>query len=112
ARPWLMAISAGGPAAFTIYNSAPTKFSGLVSLASSPEPSDIAAARGNVRILMINGAKDDRFPIEYVRDAVSQLRPRVSGLDYEELAGADHFFLLTRPEKAFAVMKDFMGARR
>lgn len=108
-KPWLMPISAGGPAGFSIYSAAPVKFSGLICLASCPEEMDIAALRGNMKILMVYGAKDDRFPVEHVRAAVAKLRERVRRLSATEFAAADHFFLLTMPKETFEAIREFIA---
>lgn len=108
-KPWLIAISAGGPAGFAIYNAASAKFSGLICLASCPEERDIRSARDDMNILMIYGAKDDRFPVENVRAAVAMLRTRVRGLSVKEFAAADHFFMLTMPKETFEAIREFMA---
>jgi predicted esterase len=106
-RPWLMAISAGGPAAFAIYNRAPARFSGLVSLASCPDLRDVDVANKDLNVLMVNGLADDRFPFEAAREVMIQLHPRIRRFESVEL-DSDHFFLLTKPQETFAAVKAFM----
>jgi predicted esterase len=63
---WPAGISNGGSAAFDIADQCPERFRGLVSIASSPDGETIQSLdlpRG-YPVLMINGMKDDRFPIE------------------------------------------------
>jgi pimeloyl-ACP methyl ester carboxylesterase len=108
-RPWLMGISAGGPASFGIYNAAPEQFAGLICLATCPEPAQVAAAKRELKLLMLNGVKDDRYPIEYVRRTLMPLVPRLADLEVKELANADHFFMLTMANETFGAVKAYMG---
>ncbi len=107
-KPWLMGISAGGPAAFAIYNDEPDRFAGLVCIATCPDIRDVAKAKPELKVLMLNGIIDDRFPIEYVRHVRSQLLLRLPGLKIREIPNADHFFMLTMPDKTFSLIKDFI----
>ena len=102
-RPWLVALSAGGPAGFDFYDRSPERFRGLICLASCPQPDQIATIKPGLKILMINGVRDDRFPIATVRQTIAPLHPQTV-----ELEDADHFFLLTDRERTIRLMKNFL----
>jgi pimeloyl-ACP methyl ester carboxylesterase len=102
-RPWLVALSAGGPAGFEFYNATPDRFRGLICLASCPHPDQVATLKPGLNVLMINGVRDDRFPIDVVRKTIAPLH-----LQAIELEDADHFFLLTDREHTIRLMKNFL----
>lgn len=105
-KPVLMAISAGGPGAFAIYAAAPERFAGLVSLVTYANPKDIASAPADVRVVFVNGAKDDWMPIKRVRAIVLARGAELPRLSLRALDDADHFFLITRPELATDVLRE------
>ncbi len=90
----LMSISGGGAISFQIYSTNSVWFTDLVVLASMPDGQTIPQLRNDLTILMINGALDDRFPIEIVRDRVGLVKQQVGKTSFVELP-ADHFFFLS-----------------
>jgi predicted esterase len=109
-HPWLVALSAGGPAGFAIYNDSPTKFFGLVALATCPQSEQIPNLRNDLNVLMMNGLRDDRFPLADVRRVIQPLSPRMRQLELIEIDG-DHFFLLTARRDTFNVIRKKLAAR-
>jgi predicted esterase len=107
--PWLFALSAGGPAGFSFYNDTPDQFNGLICLASCPTVEQAAILKPQLRVLMLNGSKDDRFPIEQVRATILPFRSRLQHFKANEI-DSDHFFLLTASEETFRQIKSFMNA--
>ncbi|WP_269540224.1 alpha/beta fold hydrolase [Cerasicoccus fimbriatus] len=108
-KPWLFALSAGGPAGFRIYNAAPEDFAGFVCLASAPLGLRADDFRSDLNIYMLNGATDDRIDIKDVRKMVGQFQKRIPSLQYEEVPG-DHFFMLTNREDCFSRIKAYMDS--
>lgn len=108
-KPWLFALSAGGPAGFRIYNEAPAEFAGFVCLASAPLGLRADDFRSDLNIYMLNGATDDRIDIKDVRKMVGQFQKRIPSLQYEEVPG-DHFFMLTDREDCFSRIKAYMDS--
>ena len=108
-RPWLMSISAGGPASFAFYNAAPDRYRGLICIATCPAPADVRQAQADLVLLMLNGVQDDRYPVELARLVLEPLRDRVKTLELRELPEADHFFILTRSQETFDIIKDFIA---
>lgn len=106
AKPCLMAISAGGPAGFRLYNEHPDRFSGLVSLASSPSGAVVPTLKKELRILMVNGRQDSGFRIAGVQAVASRLAERLPHFQIHVLDG-DHFFLLSKQEETFRVVRTF-----
>ena len=106
-KPWLMAISAGGPAGFRIYNELPATFSGYVCLASLPRTSIARRLQSDLKILMLNGTTDAMVPIALARKQAELARQAVPTLTNEEIAG-NHFFLLSNQEETFGTIKAFM----
>lgn len=106
-KPWLMAISAGGPAGFRLYNQQPSRFSGLVSLASAPSQTIIPKLNENLKILMLNGREDNAFPIAAVERTASRLRERLPMFEAYTLPG-DHFFLLSHQAETFRRIREFL----
>lgn len=107
-KPWLMAISSGGPAGFSIYDKEPDRFEGLILLATYPDWNDVQNPHDNLRVLMLNGVRDDRCPIQYARQVASQLKLKVKDTQAKELNDGDHFFMLTMADETFKAIKDFM----
>jgi hypothetical protein len=105
-KPWLLAISAGGPAGFDIYNAQPDAFRGFVCIASCPEPEQVPQLRRELHVLMINGADDHYFDIGRVRTVAQVLAGRLPNFRSAELPG-DHFFLLHRREETLRLIKQF-----
>lgn len=106
-RPWLMAISAGGRGGFAVYNAMGDDFRGYVCLASAPMTANARRLRPDLRILMINGARDRMVPPEAARRQARLARRRVPTLRYEELDGT-HFFFLSHREAMFERVRGFM----
>jgi predicted esterase len=107
-NPWLIALSAGGPAGFAFYNESPSRFQGLIALATCPAPAQVPELRHDLKVLMLNGTSDDRFPIARVREIVRPIAARSTGWQNRELE-SDHFFLLTEADATFAAVADFMA---
>ena len=110
ARPWLMAISAGGPTACQVFTDRPATFRGLLCIATCPTPEQVDRLPAASRILMVNGAQDRNFPVALVRRQAGALAPRLPGFRYRELP-ADHFFLLTQRAATVQLMRQFMTAQ-
>ena len=109
-KPCLMAISAGGPAGFRLYNAQPDRFSSYVSIASAPSTIIVPALKENLKILMVNGRQDSGFRIARVQSIASKLAERLPYFQSHVLDG-DHFFLLSKREETFRVIKAFLGER-
>jgi predicted esterase len=107
-KPCLMAISAGGPAGFRLYNEQPDRFSCCVSIASAPSLAIVPELKDNLKILMVNGKQDSRFRIAHVQSIASKLAERLPHFQIHVLDG-DHFFLLSKREETFRVIKAFLG---
>jgi predicted esterase len=88
-QPWLAGLSDGGMAAFELASAQPQHYSGLISLASSPN-TDTHSFPAGYPIFMINGTEDDRFPMD--RAMRSALRLLESGVKIQiaEMEGEGH----------------------
>ena len=106
-KPYLMAISAGGPAGFWIYNQHPDRFSCLVSLASAPSPGVVPVLKEDLRILMINGRDDSGHRISKVQSTADKIAARLSHFQFHIVEG-DHFFLLSKREETFKTIRAFL----
>jgi pimeloyl-ACP methyl ester carboxylesterase len=109
-RPWLMAISAGGPAAFQLYADRPATFRGLLAIATAPGPGPLPELPPASRILMVNGTRDRGFPVGLVHERATLLEQQFPGFRYRELP-SDHYFLLTQREATIALLRQFMTAQ-
>jgi predicted esterase len=109
-KPCLMAISAGGPAGFWIYNQHPDRFSCLASLASSPSPGVVPKLKDDLKILMINGRTDSGFPIAKVQSTADKIAARLPHYQFHIVDG-DHFFLLSKREETFKTIKTFLDKK-
>jgi pimeloyl-ACP methyl ester carboxylesterase len=107
-KPCLMAISAGGPAGFRLYNEQPDRFSCYVSLASAPPLAMVPALKDKLKILMVNGKQDSGFRITHVQSIASKLAERLPNFQLHVLDG-DHFFLLSKRKETFRVIKAFLA---
>jgi surfactin synthase thioesterase subunit len=107
-RPCLMAISAGGPAGFRLYNQRPDGFSCYVSLASAPSLKIVPALKADLKILMVNGKQDSGFRLAHVQPIASRLAERLPDFQFHVVDG-DHFFLLSKREETFRVIKAFLA---
>jgi pimeloyl-ACP methyl ester carboxylesterase len=107
-KPVLMAISAGGPAGFRLYNERPDRFACYVSIASAPPSGTVSELKHDLKILMVNGRQDSGFRIARVQSVASKLAERLPYFQFHVLDG-DHFFFLSRREDTFRVIKAFLG---
>lgn len=107
-KPWLMAISAGGPAGFRLYQERPDRFSCFVSIASAPSLQVTPVLSGDLKILMINGRTDVGFPIAHIESIAAKLSPRLPHFRLHVIDG-DHFFLLSHRKETFREIKAFLG---
>lgn len=106
-KPCLMAISAGGPAGFRIYNEKPDAFSCYVSIASAPSLAVVPVLKDNLKILMLNGRQDSGFRIARVQPIASKLAGRLPHFQFRVVDG-DHFFFLSKREDTFRIIKAFL----
>lgn len=106
-QPWLAGLSDGGMAAFELASAQPQHYSGLISLASSPNTDTYSFPVG-YPICMINGTEDDRFPIDQAM--LSALRLLGSGVKIQiaEMEGEGHFFLLSSTLKMGKAISSFV----
>jgi pimeloyl-ACP methyl ester carboxylesterase len=107
-KPCLMAISAGGPAGFRLYNEQPERFAAFVSIASAPPRAIVPALKPELRVLMVNGKEDAGFPIAGVQAIAAQIGQRLPQFELTILDG-DHFFLLTKRAETFRAIKAFVA---
>lgn len=105
---WLMALSAGGPGGFRLYNRSPQRYHGYVCLASMPTLNSLEELDRDLKILMINGTQDTRFPIGRVRHRAHYLARRLPGFSLQEI-DSDHFFLLSRLPSLTATLRDYIS---
>lgn len=105
-KPILVAISAGGPAAFGMYVDAPEAFTGMVGLVTCPDPSDVALAPASIRATFVNAVDDDRFLIEPVRTIVMAREVELPGVRLVTLLDADHFVLLTQLDRIATTLRE------
>jgi pimeloyl-ACP methyl ester carboxylesterase len=106
-KPYLMAISAGGPAGFRLYNEKPDRFSCYVSIASAPSFGVVPVLKDNLKILMLNGRQDSGFRIARVQPIASKLAERLPHFQFHVVDG-DHFFFLSKREDTFRIIKAFL----
>jgi hypothetical protein len=93
-QPVLMAISAGGGAAFEYYNENPYRFKSIIGLATCPYQRTIDVMKPGLSIIMICGRYDKRFPWEGVKKRAMQVKKKVK--DFKLTAVPDnHFFFLS-----------------
>ena len=97
-KPCLMGISAGGPAGFRLYSEQPDRFACYVSIASAPSRANVSALKKGLKILMVNGRHDSRFPIARVEPLAAEATRRAPGLQFHVVDG-DHFFMLSKREE-------------
>ncbi len=110
AKPLLIAISAGGAGAFSMYVAAPDEFAGMLGLVTCPDPRDVNSAPASVRATFVNAVNDDRFLIEPVRAIVLSREKELPAVRFAALDDADHFFLLTQPDRVTDVMRNEVAA--
>jgi pimeloyl-ACP methyl ester carboxylesterase len=106
--PCLMAISAGGPGGFRLYNEAPRRFSCLVSLAAAPSSRVLPTLKPELKVLMVNGKHDSGLPISVVQSVADRLAERLARFQFH-IVDSDHYFLLTKRQETFRVIKAFVA---
>jgi len=110
-KPWLIGISAGGRGGFLVYNRMANLFQGYVCVASAPETSVARSLRRDLRILMLNGTRDEMVPLGVAGRQMQIAKRRVPTLRYQEIDG-DHFFLLSDRRRTFGAIRAFMKEAR
>jgi hypothetical protein len=96
-RPWLYALSGGGPAAYWLVDADPALYAGLVALATAPLGEAPLAIPDGLPVLMINGTRDGQFPAtDAMRDCLA-MRKRGINCHFAEM-DADHYFFLSRTQ--------------
>ena len=103
----LLAISAGGPAGFWIYNQHPNRFSCLVSLASAPSPGVVPARKRGPENPHDQRRDDSGFRISKVQSTADKIAARLQHFEFHVVEG-DHFFLLSKREETFKTIKAFL----
>ncbi|MFD6950015.1 peptidase S9 [Nocardiopsis sp. TSRI0078] len=62
--------------------------------------------------LVVHGDADQRVPVEHSRDYVAAARAAGDGVDYREVAGADHFAVIDPAHAAWRQVRDHLSERR
>ena len=106
-KPCLFALSAGGPAGLRIYNEEPFYFKGLIMITSFFHKLKAKDFETSLKILVLNGTKDERLPIKRVRIKRDKFQRRIPGLKFKELP-YDHFLMLTQSKDCFSPIKKYM----
>lgn len=106
-KPWLAGLSDGGMAAFELASAQPQNYSGLISLASSPN-TDTYLFPAGYPICMINGSEDDRFPINQAMLFALKFLERGVKIQIAEMKGEGHFFLLSSTLKMGKAISSFI----
>lgn len=106
-RPWLMALSQGGPTGFSVASHAPDRFRGFVSIASSAVGVSQLQYPPDFPILMINGTDDLRVPYSDAVSTFESLQSRGGNILLEKMEGANHFFFLSQREEMARVIREF-----
>ena len=104
-RPVLMAISAGGGAAFEYYNKAPERFELLISFATCPYRRTIRKMKPELSVMMICGRQDKRFPWQGIKRRIWQTREKVNKFRLKILPD-DHFFFLSSQDAWVKFVKE------
>lgn len=95
-RPWLMALSQGGPTGFRLCTSYPERYRGFVALATwADNPADLQVSP-SFPILMLNGVKDRDVSSEGARMVFNELKGQGANITLKMLDGADHYFFLSQ----------------
>ena len=63
--------------------------------------------KNDLKILMVNGRQDSRFPLSAVQSLTEPLAQRLPHFRLHVLDG-DHFFLLSKREETFRAIKAFL----
>ena len=120
-RPWLFGISQGGIAAFELAGEFADDFRGLVSISSVPNR--IFRYPPTFPIFLLNGARDDNFPIGIVRKcflSLFELQDEIrksadllgdSKVKMGEIDDAGHFMLLSHRESLGKFIRKFIQAQ-
>jgi dienelactone hydrolase len=110
-RVYLAGLSAGGFGAVDAFARDPS-FRACAALAGAPgaaPPGDPPFA--GRPLLLIHGVNDPRVPVELSRSLAASVRARGGRVDYDELADADHFFVLTHEAAVVGRLFDWLRAR-
>jgi len=111
ARPWLFALSQGGPTGFRLACEYPNDFAGYVALATWAEhPASLPVPR-DFPILMVNGDEDKRVAIAEARGTFDTLENKDVDIRLETLVGADHFFFLSQRQRVGELVSRFMAEK-
>lgn len=104
-KPVLMAISAGGGAAFKYYNEDPYRFKSLTSFATCPYRETIDKMKPGLSIIMLCGKYDRRFPWRGIRGRVEAVKGKVNDFKLKLIPG-DHFFFLSSQKEWIDFVKE------
>lgn len=107
-RSHLMSISGGGAISFEIYSADVAWFSDLVVFSSMPRGLAIPQLKEELKVLMINGSQDVRFPIDAVRGSAAALKRTVPEASLVELP-ADHVLFLSHVSQWRAAVRRSAG---
>jgi pimeloyl-ACP methyl ester carboxylesterase len=97
-KPWMFALSGGGPAGFFLTSLSPNSYRGMISIASLPcMDADDLNFPPRYPVLLVNGAQDNRMPIIDAYLAVRDLMALNVNAKIAEIE-SDHFFILSHRE--------------
>jgi pimeloyl-ACP methyl ester carboxylesterase len=111
ARPWLFALSQGGPTGFRLACEYPNDFAGYVALATWSKEHASLPVPLEFPILMVNGDEDKRVTIRDARNTCDTLQSRGVDIRLEILINADHFFFLSQREGMGELVSRFMAEK-
>jgi pimeloyl-ACP methyl ester carboxylesterase len=107
-RPWLFALSQGGPTGFRLASRFPEGFAGYVAVATWAEDPASLPVKPELPILMVNGDEDERVPIQDARNTFLPLKARGADVRLVPLPGANHFFFLAEHEQFTKLARTFL----
>jgi pimeloyl-ACP methyl ester carboxylesterase len=107
-RPWLFALSQGGPTGFRLASRFPEDFTGYVAVATWAERRIAITVQPDFPILMVNGDKDERVPIKDASITLQMLKDRGADVRLEVLPDANHFFFLAEHERFAHIAQGFL----
>jgi len=107
-RPWLVALSQGGPAAFELANDEPSKFQGLLGLSTYSGNSAIDKIPKKFPVRLLHGDSDARVACSDALDTILEIQRRGGNAERTVVKGADHFLVLSHRKSVGRFLRENM----
>ena len=94
-KPWLCALSQGGPAAFELAGKFHKMFQGIIAISTCANSPSKVGKMGGIPVRMIHGSQDEMIPLDFAAETIQTISRKGGDAGMTIIKTAGHFLLLS-----------------